>query len=902
MNDLDWLLIINSNNRTITISKSDSNKFGELLESLPPPITIQIIKKEAQIQIEYKSKTFIWSPPKSTTEDDDEWEDNYNSLINTINTKYKLQENDYELMNEDECEITCGEDLRYVWQLDDDDKNEIYIPKISVMVTDEKTDVPDEEKRSPVDIKIFQCSVDVAYYKCDRSNANNDPIKGCEAVNRLVEALKYYSSLEIMNNKNHQNKFTAFIGRIYKKFLDDYYHLIEQHDNLEQISDALTASKSCNESSCSFTFRHYADANTIKKLDDETLEFYKTEFDQLHYHLFHLFDAGLRTRTLSQRPQRNSKAARRRFENSNKFNISGSGIEDKSGGFIDELYAHLSRSKIKTSVINKLAAYIDCEQYDTDSLKMEFYYECNNIAMNMQNTELIHKIGEFLKATSIRSSSFSIGQIFYYWSKYQHMEEWDQNKIKCNINNHGGHTIAELFVPKKWETFKEEVANYKYFSMVQYKDLVVKINEYMKSEIVSTIKAMQGSVKLEYGIKDGQPITFQHLLSIVLYTDYSELCTDFSRSFRGTHAFEPLSSIKKRNSNYWWMSKLLREAVQLFGYKKEKKQDESGKWTHVGLHGPFYSGLGIKIVFPAFEIRLCSPTSTSKQIEVATKFAGRNGIVVQLNNNVGYDVHDLSISAFPCYLFSRYKGEDEYLFLGGHYRLRIESVRIINGKEGKCQNFEEFFMAFSKFGTVLDAGFVKPNEINKKEKQIISACLNNKMDKFDNYIVSTWTLFRLNRTQIVLNLSMLCDDDYMDKELREMIMYGMRMTKDYKEVTDKTNLFGKHLFKVFTNIENITMFTTNNTGDPAYQCSLSFLWLLREIERETFNKIEIYGTHEYDTRMEGQHKNHSWIQSAWMEQKNTLIQKYSEKNLKIELKNTKGKDNRKQDCIVIKKI
>eukprot|EP01084_Bolivina_argentea_P320589 556268_1 len=174
--------------------------------------------------------------------------------------------------------------------------------------------------------------------------------------------------------------------------------------------------------------------------------------------------------------------------------------------------------------------------------------------------------------------------------------------------------------------------------MILYKDLVVKINEYLKTETVKKMKAEEidtNGIKLEYEIPKNSNLTFSHLLSVLLYTDYSALCTDFSSTFRSLNWFEPLLSIKKRNECYWWMAKTLREAVQIFGYKKEKKwDDKQKKYVDDTLLGRFYSGLSYVLVFPSFELRLCSPTSTSKQIEVATKFATQKGIVVQLNNNV----------------------------------------------------------------------------------------------------------------------------------------------------------------------------------------------------------------------------------------------------------------------------
>eukprot|EP01083_Nonionella_stella_P287534 978756_1 len=64
------------------------------------------------------------------------------------------------------------------------------------------------------------------------------------------------------------------------------------------------------------------------------------------------------------------------------------------------------------------------------------------------------------------------------------------------------------------------------------------------------------------------------------------------------------------NSNYWWMSKSLREMVELYG---DNRYD---------LKGPFYCGLSVVLPFPEFAIRLCGPTSTSLPIETAINFAG----------------------------------------------------------------------------------------------------------------------------------------------------------------------------------------------------------------------------------------------------------------------------------------
>ena len=72
-----------------------------------------------------------------------------------------------------------------------------------------------------------------------------------------------------------------------------------------------------------------------------------------------------------------------------------------------------------------------------------------------------------------------------------------------------------------------------------------------------------------------------------------------------------------------------------------------------GLKGPFFTGLSFVMNIPQFGINLNSPTSTSVHIEVATKFGGDDGMIIQL------DIGDMWLRGFDCSWLSQYKEEDE---------------------------------------------------------------------------------------------------------------------------------------------------------------------------------------------------------------------------------------------------
>eukprot|EP01084_Bolivina_argentea_P063637 116161_1 len=109
--------------------------------------------------------------------------------------------------------------------------------------------------------------------------------------------------------------------------------------------------------------------------------------------------------------------------------------------------------------------------------------------------------------------------------------------------------------------------------------------------------------------------------SIIMYCDFSDLSHDFSATLRPLYFGETASMITHRHLHYYHLAKLLRETVQYFG---SNRHDATG---------PFYCGMDRVLAMLSFSLIMNCPLSTSIQIEVATKFAGRGGILLQLKND-----------------------------------------------------------------------------------------------------------------------------------------------------------------------------------------------------------------------------------------------------------------------------
>ena len=255
----------------------------------------------------------------------------------------------------------------------------------------------------------------------------------------------------------------------------------------------------------------------------------------------------------------------------------------------------------------------------------------------------------------VSCTSFSIGLRFYYWPEYKDMEEVPQHSgtFLQNINNHLCYKINELYINKMYLSFKQEISNYSsdYLTVDKYNmEILPKAVSYLGTNYAKSIQAKVDCFSPAwYGIIHGSTITLSHLIAVILYCDYTKLSTHFSSTFRKSGPWDTLQNIKNRNRKYFWMSKLLRETVEIFGaYSVGRDQ----------LIGPFYSGLSKVINFPNFFIRLSSPTSTSIHIEVAMKFSGDQGMIMKLNNPKGSNQCRL-LRGFDCSFISLYEEEAE---------------------------------------------------------------------------------------------------------------------------------------------------------------------------------------------------------------------------------------------------
>eukprot|EP01084_Bolivina_argentea_P143452 251905_1 len=439
-------------------------------------------------------------------------------------------------------------------------------------------------------------------------------ISNCSLVADLIDKLKQYNSFNSSKDENFDTSvFNEFIDVCKKADVKDkFIHMLKVHNKeIDEIYNIILSKYSfqpCNISNCRLTVRHYRNKQNSSgdniNTNEETI-FWRDFFDCVHCYVLHLFDFGYKVRKTDLTQDDDAKydhdnddickyidkkfkllysiisEKRNKLEsissidavNTNKFNIDVDTTDDTINQqqeakidhddvtFMDELYERMHNGGVPGYILSNFNSFIEAEEFDTDSVTFEInmMYE-SNISRHLNNVSYTRLIYRFIKARSLASHSFDIGFIFYYWSWYENMKEneQEQNKEYWNPNNYQGYSQRELFVKQKYKDMKYELRHNSIFPVncYNFNIAVKKAMEYSSTDHAKKFKAAGYDVEkdLHYGMVEGNILTFNHLLSIIFYCDFSDLSKAFSATFRKKNANESLSSIKSRNSEFWHWS------------------------------------------------------------------------------------------------------------------------------------------------------------------------------------------------------------------------------------------------------------------------------------------------------------------------------------------------------------
>eukprot|EP01084_Bolivina_argentea_P238719 401081_1 len=198
--------------------------------------------------------------------------------------------------------------------------------------------------------------IDLNTFKQDNDNhfeCQKQQYMKCKSMKRLFEALKLYSTLNIIENENDKEVWNKFVDEVYDNLVDDYVHFNNNHSHeLENINNEIINNKTiltpCRDSSCAFTARHYNQGSKANENNfDATDNFHMQTMDSLHFYLHHSFEyfnnMKLETQHISK------EFDRFKLKKTSKFNIKVANEQIESENdttFLDRLIEHLKNENV----------------------------------------------------------------------------------------------------------------------------------------------------------------------------------------------------------------------------------------------------------------------------------------------------------------------------------------------------------------------------------------------------------------------------------------------------------------------------------------------------------------------------------------------------------------------------
>jgi len=264
---------------------------------------------------------------------------------------------------------------------------------------------------------------------------------------------------------------------------------------------------------------------------------------------------------------------------SNKFTISQSATTETKVTLMDVLFDRVLRDKETTkNMVIRCRQFLDQNSYDSDALEWDIEDERDSNICSVIESQFkfaVDSMKTFIRSTKLSRSAFSTGFVFDYWNR------WPPFEATSHYRQYPDDAIP---IKPKYDSLKQEVLESGYLDPSQWMEFVdLKAMKYLKSKKVRKMTAKRADFGTTTGqIGRGQPLSQQHLCSVILYCDFGPLCSAFSATLRLENFFEDLESLTLRHSKFAHFGKLLSETVVDHGINGVKYKDRDYE------RGPFF--------------------------------------------------------------------------------------------------------------------------------------------------------------------------------------------------------------------------------------------------------------------------------------------------------------------------
>eukprot|EP01084_Bolivina_argentea_P031455 58219_1 len=159
----------------------------------------------------------------------------------------------------------------------------------------------------------------------------------------------------------------------------------------------------------------------------------------------------------------------------------------------------------------------------------------------------------------------------------------------------------------------------------------------LKMSSIKQMKAVWNEENDNHGIKVNDPISQEHVLSLITYTDITDLCTSFRETYRPMSTNETVAQRKKRHAPFANMGRLLYEAYIFYASTNSQVK-------------VLYQVVSYQFVFKSLYCSFDAPSSITAAVSVVHNCMDPNGIVLKCESgDYSEFIRTLDMSLFSCF-------------------------------------------------------------------------------------------------------------------------------------------------------------------------------------------------------------------------------------------------------------
>eukprot|EP01084_Bolivina_argentea_P049309 90703_1 len=378
----------------------------------------------------------------------------------------------------------------------------------------------------------------------------------------------------------------------------------------------------------------------------------------------------------------------------------------------DSMFDEIEQNGIKLNTRKQLREFFISNEYDSDAIAFDVADNDGNIARLVCDDNcfniiraynmMINQDGINNKFTndfmiqdnddtkhdscSPFTAHFSFGTYFDYWILDVNSEDAVKPKYKT----------------MKIELLENEIAT---ISVKMYNQIYNKATKLIQKK-AHLLKAQHVGINNQnFNIPKGTLITINHMISLIVYTDYTAIQKVFKKQCRKLHINESMDSLVKRNSEIAHWCRFLKESAIFYGTEMKSNV--------------FYTGLTTKLMFASMQQHFECPLSTTCSINVANQFSGGSkGIILQLR------AADPKTRYFDVSWISQFSDEKERLLMG--CSLIIDDILI---RQQKFMVSTKYVPAILMFEKLMKGHFVATHRKTQKLLYFLFASMFNLKDK-----------------------------------------------------------------------------------------------------------------------------------------------------------------------------